>query len=209
MARTKVLLKEAVDNLGMAGDVVNVARGYARNYLIPNQLAVWASSSALKQADDIRRAGLAKLARLQKEARAQAEVLSGKRILFEEMAGESGRLYGSVTAMDIEERIKSDFDMDVERRKYLLEGPVRQLGVTPLRIRLMQDVETEILIGVVREGEQWVEAEAYQVALEEALQAESADAAAPAEAPTMESEDEEVMAVLSEMDAAVEQEAGA
>ncbi len=202
MARTKVLLKEAVDNLGMAGDVCTVARGYARNYLIPNNLAVWATSNALKQADEIRRLGLKKLALQQAEANAQAAVLSGKRLLFHELAGESNRLYGSVTAMDIEERIRQETDLTIERRKYLMDGPIRQLGVFPLRIRLMPGIETFVEIGVVREGESWDEAEIYR---RMAVSGEEAIEDTETEGPALDelTEDEEIRQTLREMDMAI------
>ncbi len=203
MARTKVLLKEAVDNLGMAGDVCTVARGYARNYLIPNNLAVWATASALKQADEIRQMGLKKLAMLQSEARAQAEVLNGRRLLFHELAGESNRLYGSVTAMDIEERLQDDTDLLIDRRKYLMEGPIRQLGVFPIRIRLMQDIETFIEIGVVREGENWDDAEVYRRLNDNEVEDQATDSL-ETELSDL-TEDEEIRQTLREMDMAVEE----
>ena len=206
MARSKVLLKEPVDGLGVAGDVKTVARGYARNYLLPNDLAIWATPSALKQADEIRRAGLAKLARLQKEAHAIAEVLGGSQFLFEEMAGDTNRLYGSVTAQDIEDRVRADKGIEVDRRNFLMDGPVRRLGVSSIRIRLMQDIETSVDIGVVREGETWAEAVAYQAVFEAEAEAQAnrearveavADAAAEDPTPA----DDDVLEVLREIEA--------
>lgn len=201
MARTKVLLTEAVPELGVAGDVCAVARGYARNYLIPNRLAVWASKSALKQADEIRRAGLLKLARLQEEAKAQAEVLNGQRLLFFANAGETGRLYGSITQADIADRIAQDLELVLDRRLFLMDGPLRQLGVFPVRIRLIQDVETFVEIGVVREGETWDSAEAYKAEQAEAEQQAAAKAASAADAPEAETADAEIQEVLAELDA--------
>lgn len=202
MARTKVLLTEAVPELGVAGDVCAVARGYARNYLIPNRLAVWASKSALKQADEIRRAGLLKLARLQEEAKAQAEVLNGQRLLFFANAGETGRLYGSITQADIADRIAQELELVLDRRLFLMDGPLRQLGVFPVRIRLIQDVETFVEIGVVREGETWDSAEAYKAEQQaEAEQQAAAKAASDADAPAAETADAEIQEVLAELDA--------
>ncbi len=206
MARSKVLLKEPVDGLGVAGDVKTVARGFARNYLLPNNLAIWATPSALKQADEIRRAGVAKLARLQQEAHAVAEVLGGSQFLFEEMAGDTNRLYGSVTAQEIEDRIRADKDLEVDRRTFLMDGPIRQLGVSTVRIRLMQDIETTVEIGVVREGETWAEAVAYQAALEAEAETQAnrearveAEAAEAAEPPA--AADADVLEVLREIEA--------
>ena len=201
MARTKVLLTEAVPELGVAGDVCAVARGYARNYLIPNRLAVWASKSALKQADEIRRAGILKLARLQEEAKAQAEVLNGQRLLFFANAGETGRLYGSITQADIADRIAQELEIVLDRRLFLMDGPLRQLGVFPVRIRLIQDVETFVEIGVVREGETWDSAEAYKAEQAEVERQAAAKAASAADAPAAETADAEIQEVLAELDA--------
>ena len=203
MARTKVQLTEAVPELGVAGDVCAVARGYARNYLIPNRLAVWASKSALKQADEIRRAGLLKLARLQEEAKAQAEVLNGQRLLFSANAGETGRLYGSITQADIADRIAQEMELVLDRRLFLMDGPLRQLGVFPVRIRLIQDVETFVEVGVVREGETWDHAEAYKAEQAEAERqaAAKAEAASVEDADAAETADAEIQEVLAELDA--------
>ena len=201
MARTKVLLTEAVPELGVAGDVCAVARGYARNYLIPNRLAVWASKSALKQADEIRRAGILKLARLQEEAKAQAEVLNGQRLLFFANAGETGRLYGSITQADIADRIAQDLELVLDRRLFLMDGPLRQLGVFPVRIRLIQDVETFVEIGVVREGETWDRAEAYKAEQAEAERQAAAQTTSDADALAAETADTEIQEVLAELDA--------
>ncbi len=201
MARTKVLLTEAVPELGVAGDVCAVARGYARNYLIPNRLAVWASKSALKQADEIRRAGILKLARLQEEAKAQAEVLNGQRLLFFANAGETGRLYGSITQADIADRIAQDLELVLDRRLFLMDGPLRQLGVFPVRIRLIQDVETFVEIGVVREGETWDRAEAYKAEQTEAERQAAAQTTSDADALAAETADTEIQEVLAELDA--------
>lgn len=204
MARAKVLLKEAVDDLGVAGDVCTVARGYARNYLIPNDLAVWASKSALKQASEIRRIGLMKLARQQDEARAKAEVLRGKRLLFTANAGETNRLYGSVTAADIVDRIRDDaaLGIAVDRRLLLLEGPIRQLGVYPITIRLMKGIETYVEVGVVREGESWDRAEEYKNQTDQVTADEpEPEVSTGTELPT---EDREILSVLAEMDKATD-----
>ena len=149
---------------------------------------------------------MAKLARLQQEANAVAEVLGGSQFLFEEMAGDTNRLYGSVTAQEIEDRIRADKDLDVDRRTFLMDGPIRQLGVSTIRIRLMQDIETTVEIGVVREGETWAEAVAYQATLEAEAETQAnrearveAEAAEAAEPPA--AADADVLEVLQEIEA--------
>ncbi len=198
MAKTKILLKEAVDELGVAGDVCTVARGYARNFLVPNGLAVWATKSALKQADELRRIGLLKLAKQKEEAEAQAEVVRGRRLLFTANAGETNRLYGSITQADIADRIAQETEISLDRRTLLMDGPIRSLGVSPVRIRLMQGVESFVEVGVVREGETWDNAEEYRLL---AIQAAEAEAAAEAgtTGPALQTDDEEIQDVLDEI----------
>jgi len=195
VAKTKILLKEAVDELGVAGDVCTVARGYARNFLVPNGLAVWATKSTLKQADELRRIGLLKLAKQKAEAEARAEVIRGRRLLFTANAGETNRLYGSITQADIADRIAQETEISLERRTLLLDGPIRSLGVSPVRIRLMQGVESFIEVGVVREGETWDNAEEYRLLAVQAAEAEAAaETAAPG--PALQTDDEEIQDVL-------------
>lgn len=198
MARTKVLLKEAVDELGVAGDVCTVARGFARNYLVPNGLAVWATKSALKQADELRRIGLLKLAKQKEEAEAQAEVVRGRRLLFVANAGETNRLYGSVTQGDITDRIQADTEISLDRRTLLMDGPIRTLGVTPIRVRLMQGVESFIEVGVVRESETWDNAEEYRKQAILATETE-AEATASRTGADLETDDEDIQGVLDEV----------
>ncbi len=196
MAKTKILLKEAVDELGIAGDICTVARGYARNFLVPNGLAVWATKNALKQADELRRIGLLKLAKQKEKAEAQAEVIRGRRLLFMANAGETNRLYGSITQADIVNRIEQEMEIPLDRRTLLLDGPIRSLGVAPVRIRLMQDVESFIEVGVVREGETWDNAEEYRLL---AVQAAEAEAATEPPDAVLQTDDAEIQDVLDEV----------
>ena len=198
MAKTKILLKEAIDELGVAGDVCTVARGYARNFLVPNGLAVWATKSTLKQADELRRIGLLKLAKQKEEAEAQAEVVRGRRLLFTANAGETNRLYGSITQADIADRIEQETEISLDRRTLLMDGSIRSLGVSPVRIRLMQGVESFVEVGVVREGETWDNAEEYRLLTIQAAEAEAA-AEAGTTGPALQTDDEEIQDVLDEI----------
>lgn len=164
MGRMKVLLMRDVASLGHAGEVHNVAGGYARNFLMPRGMAVLASKGALKQADEIRQAGLRRRAQERANAEAQAAMISGQRLLFTARAGATDRLYGSVTTSEIAERLSKAVGFEVDRRRIQLEHPIRDLGLYALEMRMMADVVAKFTVAVVREGESWVEAEARSAA---------------------------------------------
>lgn len=177
MARMKVLLTEDVPSLGLAGEVHTVARGYARNYLIPRREAILATKGALKQAEDIRAAAIRKRAQERSNADAQAEVLSGQQLLFNVRAGENDRLYGSITTSDIAESIEETVEFEVDRRRIVLNQPIRELGLYDVTIRLMAEVEATFAVAVVREGEGWADAEQREQDREAAALAEAEEEA--------------------------------
>ncbi len=182
MARVKVLLLQDVPQLGLAGDIYAVAGGYARNYLIPRQYAILASKGALKQADEIRQAGIRRRAQMRADAEAQASVINGKRLLFQANAGEGGRLYGSVTAADIAEQLEEQVGFEIDRRRLMLGQSLRDLGIYDVELRLMPEVSGEFQVAVVREEETWADAEARVAAVEAEAEAEAtAETAALAE----------------------------
>ncbi len=164
MARMKVLLLKDVAELGHAGEVFAVAGGYARNYLMPRGLAVLATRGALRQADEIKQAGIRQRARERANADAQVEMINGKRLLFMVNAGENDRLYGSVTSAEIAEKLAATCEFDIDRRKIDLEHPIRELGIYDLSIRLMPEVSATFQVGVVRDGEGWAAAESRRAA---------------------------------------------
>jgi len=180
MARMKVLLTEDVPTLGLAGEVHTVARGYARNYLLPRREAILATKGALKQAEDIRQAAIRKRAQERSNADAQAEVLTGQQLLFNVRAGENDRLYGSITTSDISTRLEDAVEFEVDRRRIALNQPIRELGLYDVTIRLMAEVEATFSVAVVREGESWADAEQREQDREAAAQVE-AEAEAVAE----------------------------
>jgi large subunit ribosomal protein L9 len=149
----KVLLLEDVDNLGLAGEVAEVAPGYGRNYLIPQNLAILATRGALKQAEAVRRTGEQRRAREKSDAEAIANQIGGKKIVFERRAGERDRLYGSVTAADIAKEIYDEFKLDIDKRKIRLPEPIRSLGEWDVPIRLMVEVTTTLKVIVIGEGQ--------------------------------------------------------
>ena len=181
----KVLLIKDVYKLGRAGDVKKVADGFGRNYLLPQRLAVLATPGALKQADYIRKTAATQRDRLNQELSEVAGQLEGLKLVFPAKAGETGKLYGSITTAMIAEAIEKASGAKVDRRE-IDSQPVKTLGVHTARVRLTVDLLPEITLLVHREGESpdsaytvAVEAEAEKagefVELEAELQAEEAE----------------------------------
>ncbi|MEW5867833.1 MAG: 50S ribosomal protein L9 [Chloroflexota bacterium] len=148
----KVLLVKDVYKLGRAGDVKRVADGYGRNYLIPQGLAVLATAGALKQVEHIRTQADTRRAILNKEMGGVAEVLSKLTLSFAAKAGETGKLYGSITPQMITDQIQQKANLEISRRQIDLE-PIRTLGTHKVHIRLTMDLVPEITVIVHREGE--------------------------------------------------------
>lgn len=148
----KVLLVQDVDNLGYAGDVKKVADGFGRNYLIPRNMAVLATPGALKQAETIRKAAEKRRAHETADAQAMANQLAGVELFFERRAGETGKLYGSVTSGEIADGIKAKTGLEIDKRKVALPEPIRQLGEQEVTVKLMIDVATTIKVHVLPEG---------------------------------------------------------
>jgi large subunit ribosomal protein L9 len=148
----KVLLIQDVYKLGRAGDVKKVANGYGRNYLIPQGLAVLATPGAMKQAEQIRTRANAKRALLNEEMSGVAEVLADLTLTFPVKAGETGKLYGSITQAMITDAIQEKTGVELNRRQLDLQ-PIRNLGVHNVDIRLTIDLIPTITVVVYREGE--------------------------------------------------------
>lgn len=146
----EVILKQDVENLGAAGDLVSVKPGYARNYLIPQGLALRATEGNRRRFEEERRHTQRAEARERERAEELAEKLDGRSLTFTVMAGEEGRLYGSVTNVDIAEALERE-GLDVDRRLVLLDEPIKELGVYRVPIRLHADVRPEVKIWVVAE----------------------------------------------------------
>jgi len=170
----KVLLIKDVYKLGRAGEVKKVAAGYGRNYLIPQGYAIPATPGAMKQADRIKVKATERRAVLNEELGSVAEVLNGKTLTFAVKAGETGRLYGSVSDEDIVEAIATNFEIEVEKRQVETE-PIRQLGTYKVPVHLTMDLIPEVEIVVHREGEvPGEESEAEETPEEAEVEAESA-----------------------------------
>jgi large subunit ribosomal protein L9 len=146
----KIILRSDIDRLGKIGEVVNVAPGFARNYLIPKKLAYSATAGNLKRIEFEKRRAEQMSARELEETRKLAAKIKDLSLTFQVKVGEEEKLYGSVTAADIsEEAAKQGFDID--RRKVVLDEPIKQLGVYTVGVRLHPEVTAEIKVWVVKE----------------------------------------------------------
>lgn len=152
MAHTKVLLREDVDDLGARGEIVRVRAGYARNYLLPRNLAVEATTGNVKGIEAERAALLKKEAKERASADAQSEQMSSLELEFRRKAGEQGALYGSVTSMDIAEALR-ERGYEIERHRIHLREPLKRVGEYSVPVRLHREVAIDLKIRVAPEGE--------------------------------------------------------
>lgn len=183
----KVLLLKDVFNLGRAGEIKKVANGFGRNFLIPQNLAMLATPGALKQADRIRLRADKRRNVLNEELASVAEQLAEVQLQFPAKAGETGKLYGSVTTQMIAKELSEELNMELSKRQ-IDSQPLRLLGLHKLKIRLTIDLIPEVSIVVYREGEP---PENYMIAAEElAAHAEELVAAQIEEDAEEESADE-------------------
>jgi large subunit ribosomal protein L9 len=146
----EVILREDIDKLGHRGQVVKVAPGYARNFLLPKRLAVAATESNKKIVEQERQAHLRKEAKLKGEAEDLSKMLTGVSVTIAQKAGENDQLFGSVTSKDIAEALAAK-NYTIDRRKLQLDDPIKQLGEYKIPVRLHKDVIAEITVNVVRE----------------------------------------------------------
>ena len=165
----KVLLIKDVYKLGRAGEIKKVAAGYGRNYLIPKGFAIPATAGSMQQADRISVKATERRAALNAELSDIAEVLTGKTLTFAVKAGETGRLYGSVSDEDIIDTIEANYEIKLEKRQVETE-PIRQLGTYTVPIHFTMDLVPEITIVVHREDEP-----AFEEKTEEAVVIETAE----------------------------------
>jgi large subunit ribosomal protein L9 len=145
----KIILREDVEHVGMKGDIVDVADGYARNFLVPRGLAMRASKGTLTQATAMRRNREARDRREREAAEAVAVRLRGKRVEVSARAGEGGRLFGSVTAADVADALTAQLDVEIDRRRVQLDEPLKELGEIEVGVRLHHDVDATFTLAVV------------------------------------------------------------
>jgi large subunit ribosomal protein L9 len=145
----KVILQKPVEKLGDPGDVVEVAAGYARNYLVPHGLAVRAEKGALKHAENLKRAHVSRQSKEKVEFEALASTLIASKVTIAARAGEEGKLFGSVTAADVAGAIAAQTGIEVDRKDVHLDEPIRSLGTHDVRVHLFPEVEPVLTIEVV------------------------------------------------------------
>ena len=146
----QVILRERLDHLGNAGEVVDVKAGYARNYLIPQGLAYEATAGNVRRIESERARTLQKEAATAAEARERAKAIEGISLTFHARAGQEGKLFGSITSGDIAEKL-AEQGVVIDRRSIELEEPIKALGVTSVPIRLHPQVHPEIKVWVIAE----------------------------------------------------------
>jgi len=150
----EVLLLKDVDRQGRAGEVIRVSDGYARNFLIPRGLAVQASPGAIKQAEREREAEDRRAAHELSEAQALAQTLDGVTVSFQARAGETDRLYGSITKANIAEALEAQIGQEVDRRKIEMDESLKELGTHAITIRLAPEAEAKVTVVIEREEEE-------------------------------------------------------
>ncbi len=146
----EIILREEIEKLGIRGDVVKVANGYARNYLLPQRKAVLATDSNRKIVEQERQSYLRKEAKLASEAEALGELLKALSINVSRKAGETDHLFGSVTAADLADILAAQ-GYTLDRRKIHLEEPIRTLGEHKVTVKLHREVSIEITVNVNRQ----------------------------------------------------------
>jgi large subunit ribosomal protein L9 len=146
----EVILREDIDKLGHRGQIVKVAAGYARNFLLPKRLAVPATESNRKIVEQERQAHLRREAKASADAQDLAKLMANVTVTIAQKAGENDQLFGSVTALDIAGALEKQ-GYSIDRRKVQLEEPIKQLGEHRVAVRLHRDVTVEIPVNVVRE----------------------------------------------------------
>jgi len=146
----KLILREDVENLGKIGEVVEVAGGYGRNYLLPRGLAVKASTKNLKEQGHQKKLIQARMDRHRKDAEELAGSLDSVSCTISRKTGDEEKLFGSVTSRDIEEALREE-GVSLDRKRILLEEPIKKLGVYTVPVKLHADVTGNIKVWVVKE----------------------------------------------------------
>lgn len=146
----KVILKEEVKQLGDMGQVVNVSNGYARNYLIPRGLAVEANEKNIKSLEHEKKVIQEKLRKIRNTAQELSNKIANMSIIIKAKSGEEGKLFGSVTSMDIAEQLKNE-GFEIDKKKILLEEPIKRLGKYTVTIKLHSDILSQLNIEVLAE----------------------------------------------------------
>ena len=168
----KVILTEDVEQLGQTHEVVEVADGYARNFLLPRSLAIPATPSAMSNLDNMKRVGERRMARQKTAADELAAQLSGKTVVMDARVGSGGRLYGSISGADIVEQVQKTLGIELDRKTIQLNDTIRHTGLYQVPLKLHRDVQISlpVQVGDVPEGG-WPQDE--NAATEAAVEAEA------------------------------------
>jgi large subunit ribosomal protein L9 len=146
----QVILREDIEKLGKIGDLVKVADGYARNFLVPMKKAIEATPKNVNAMEHARKMVSDRLRKLKKEATAEADKIKGLAITIKAKTGEEGKLFGSVTSMDIAEAAKAQ-GVVIDKRKIVLAEPIKRLGEFTVPVKLHADIASELKVSVVAE----------------------------------------------------------
>lgn len=147
----RVVLQEDVDNLGVGGEVVRVRPGYARNFLIPRGFALPATAGNLARVEELKKRAAEKAALVLKAAQDLKAKLEATSVKLERAVGGDGKMYGSVTAKDIEAAYEA-IGLSIDRRKVELAEPIKSLGLSDVKVKLHHDVTASLRVEVVKAG---------------------------------------------------------
>jgi large subunit ribosomal protein L9 len=190
----KVILLQELKGRGAEGDVVDVARGFAVNYLLPRKVAIEATSGNLKQLEarmhNVRQRDAARLA----AAGDMVGALDGRSVGVEAKVGEEGRLYGSITAQMVEDAVRAQLGVEIDRRRIETHGHIKELGAHVVEIAIYRDVKAHLTVNVVPEG---TAPSAYAEVAEAASATEAPEAPAPVVEPVAADESDEAALVES------------
>ncbi|MGI6082035.1 MAG: 50S ribosomal protein L9 [Limnochordia bacterium] len=147
----RVILTQDVEKIGEAGDVVNVADGYARNFLIPRGMAVQATKANMRRLEHEKEIAGKKALKEEEEAKALAGRLSGLTVTITAKTGEGGRLFGSVTSQDVADAVQRAINVELDKRRIDLAEPIKNLGEYTIPVKLYQGVNAEVVVKVTAE----------------------------------------------------------
>jgi len=146
----KIILTQEVRQLGAPGDIVEVADGYARNFLIPRKVAIRATAGALKQVEAIRRTREVREVRNLEQAQQLAGQIGSLKVRVSAKAGESGRLFGQITTAQVAEAVSKAGGPKIDKKRLHIDAPIKSLGAHAVHLRLHPEVEAQINIEVVK-----------------------------------------------------------
>lgn len=146
----QVILREDIDKLGNIGDLVKVADGYARNFLVPNKKAIEATPDNLNAMNHAKKMVSDRIRKIKKVATAEADQLRGLAVIIKAKTGEEGKLFGSVTSMDIADAVKAK-GVEIDKRKIVLDEPIKRLGDYTVSVKMHADILVDIKVTVIAE----------------------------------------------------------